>query len=78
MAPALIQASMIVPPQLLWIRPTGTFRRSCSLRPKYQAMAEKLRTVSGEEGCQPPKSAAKSSRSDIPVARLTWSRRRSG
>ena len=59
MAPSLIQASMMVPPQLLWITPTGTLSSSISFRPKYQAAAEKLRTVSGEDSFHLSKSALK-------------------
>ena len=57
-ASAVAHDSAGVPPQLVWISPTGTFSDLCSSRPKKYPTAEKLLTVCGDEMAHDPSSVA--------------------
>ena len=75
--PSLIQASMMVPPQLVWMIPTGTFNSCRRERPKNQPTEEKCGRLSGEDSSHPPNSVSKLSCGAIPVERATVSMRTS-
>ena len=51
---ALVHDSAGVPPQAVWIRPTGTPRACCTARPKKKPTAGKSGAVSGVHTVQVP------------------------